>query len=197
VFELFAEAAVPLIKDVTAIQDLSLELGYRWSDYSSVGNVEAYKAGLNWQFNDSFRARGMYQRAVRAPSVFELFQAGDQGFPLYTDPCAGATDAATVAFCQAQGLPDPENFVQPNSQVEAFFFGSPELAEETSDTYTFGVVFTPSFAEGLSVSLGYYDIKVDDYINTLNGGVSGIIGRCFATLASPTLTASTSRSACR
>lgn len=185
VTELYIEAAVPLVKDVPAIQDLSLELGYRYSDYSSVGGVEAYKAGLNWAFNDSFRARGMYQRSVRAPSIFELVQAGDQGFPVYTDPCAElqqADDPDVYAFCQAQGIANPENYIQPNSQVEAFFFGSPDLSEETSDTYTLGLVFTPAFVEGLSVSLDYYDIKVDDYINTLNGGVSGIIDACFASL---------------
>lgn len=182
VTEFFAEAAVPLIKDVVAIQNLSLELGYRFSDYSSIGNVDAYKGGLNWQVNDSFRARGMYQRAVRAPSVFELFQAGDQGFPVYTDPCAGADDPAIVAFCQEQGIPDPAEYVQPNSQVETFFFGSPTLSEETSDTWTFGLVFTPSFVEGLSASVDFYDIKVEDYVNTLNGGVAGIINACFSSL---------------
>jgi iron complex outermembrane receptor protein len=185
VTELYFEAAVPLVKDVVGFQDLSLELGYRYSDYSSVGGVEAYKGGLNWAVTDGIRVRGMYQRAVRAPSVFELYQAGDQGFPSYTDPCAGleqADDPDTYAFCQAQGLPAPENYVQPNSQVEAFFFGSPDLSEETSDTYTLGLVWTPSFIDGFNASFDYYDIKVDDYVTTLNGGVTGIIDACFASL---------------
>jgi len=185
VTEYYVEAAVPLLKDVTAFQDLSLELGYRYSDYSTVGGVEAYKGGLNWQVVDAVRLRAMYQRAVRAPSVFELFQAGDQGFPLYTDPCAGleqADDPDTYAFCQAQGLDTPEDYVQPNSQVEAFFYGNQDLSEETSDTYTYGIVFTPPAVEGLSISLDYYDIKVEDYVNTLAGGVTGIIGNCFDSL---------------
>jgi iron complex outermembrane receptor protein len=185
VMEYFVEAAVPLVKDVTGFQDLSLELGFRYSDYSSVGGVEAYKGGLNWQVVDALRLRAMYQRAVRAPSVFELFQAGDQGFPIYTDPCAGleqAEDPAVYAFCQAQGLQTPEDYVQPNQQVEAFFYGNPDLAEETSDTYTFGLVFTPAAVDGLSVSLDYYDIKVEDYVNTLAGGVTGIIANCFDSL---------------
>lgn len=185
VTELYVEAAIPLVKDVIAIQNLSLELGYRYSDYSTVGGVEAYKGGINWSVMDSLRVRGMYQRAVRAPSVFELYQAGDQGFPVYTDPCAGleqADDPDTYAFCQAQGLANPEDFVQPNSQVESFFFGSPDLREETSDTYTFGLVWSPEFVEGLTASVDYYDIKVEDYVNTLNGGVSGIIDACFASL---------------
>jgi len=119
--------------------------------------------------------------------VFELFQAGDQGFPSYTDPCAGGSgqdvsDPDLYAFCQAQGLTNPETYVQPNSQVESFFFGSPDLSEETSDTVTVGLVWTPSFINGFSASVDYYDIKVDDYVTTLAGGVRGIIDQCFESL---------------
>jgi iron complex outermembrane receptor protein len=182
VMEYYVEVAVPLLKDVPGFESLGLELGARLSDYSSVGNVSAYKAGLNWQVIDSLRLRGMYQRAVRAPSVFELFQAGDQGFPQYSDPCAGADDPAIVAFCAEQGIADTASFEQTNTQVETFFFGNPDLSEETSDTYTFGLVFQPNFVKNFSVSLDYYDIKVSDYVNTLGGGAQGIINGCFDSL---------------
>lgn len=187
--EYFGELALPLLKDAPGAKSLSLELGARFSDYSTVGNVEAFKGGLNWQPIDSVRVRGMYQRAVRAPSVFELFQAGDQGFPQYSDPCAGISPTgatrtvspATQAFCAAAwGITDTASFAQTNTQVESFFYGNPDLKEETSDTYTFGVVFQPSFIQGFSASLDYYDIKVSDYVNTLAGGVQGIINNCFA-----------------
>jgi outer membrane receptor protein involved in Fe transport len=114
--------------------------------------------------------------------VFELFLAGDQGFPQYSDPCAGADDPAIVAFCAEQGIADTAAFEQTNTKVETFFFGNPDLSEETSDTYTFGVVFQPDFVKGFSVSLDYYDIKVTDYVNTLGGGAQGIINGCFASL---------------
>ncbi|HEY6644734.1 TonB-dependent receptor [Povalibacter sp.] len=181
--ELYFEAIVPLLRDLPAVQSLSMELGARYSDYSSIGDVVAYKGGLDWKPIDSLRFRGMYQRANRAPSVFELFQAGDQGFPQYTDPCAElvpADDPATAAFCAQQGIPDTESFIQNNVQVETFFYGNPDLQEETSDTYTIGLVFTPEFASGLSVSVDYWSIKVEDYINTLAGGAQGIIDGCFA-----------------
>lgn len=196
--ELYAEAVVPIVAEVPFAHYLGLELGARWSDYSSVGNVVSYKAGLEYAPIDGLRFRGMYNKASRAPSVFELFQAGDQGFPAVLDPCTtvnpgtGANRTLTPAvraFCTTQLGFDPvtNNFVALNTQTESFFFGNPNLSEEQSETVTLGVVWTPTFAPGLSVSLDYYDIQIEDYIGTIRGGVSGIVAACFAAanLAAP------------
>ncbi|MDP2325284.1 MAG: TonB-dependent receptor [Gammaproteobacteria bacterium] len=186
VLEFFGELAVPVV------ENLELELGIRFSDYSTVGNVNALKAGLNWSPTDQFRARAMYQRASRAPSLFESLQNGDQDFPFYVDPCAGTTpqgepaydpdppSAEVIAFCAEQGIPSIAGFTQLNDQIESFNYGSSTLGEETSDTYTVGIVFRPGFAENLQISLDYWNITVDDYINDLNGGAQGIIDACFA-----------------
>lgn len=188
--ELYGEALVPLVKDVTGVQYLGLELGARWSDYSSVGNVWSYKAGLEYEPFEGLRFRGMYQRASRAPNVFELFQAGDQGFPPVTDPCSTRSisngnprtiSATRLAMCTAQLGFDPTTvgYVQPNSQVESFFYGNPNLSEEKSDTYTIGVVWQPTFVPGLNITLDYYDIKVEDYIGQINGGAQGTVNNCY------------------
>jgi outer membrane receptor protein involved in Fe transport len=190
--EIYGEAVVPLVSDVTGVKYLGLELGARWSDYSSVGNVTSYKAGGEYEPFDGLRFRAMYQRASRAPNVFELFQAGDQGFPAATDPCStknvntGAatpvTNATKLAMCTIAlgGNPNTLNYVQPNSQLEAFFFGNPNLAEEVSDTYTVGLVWQPEFISGLKLTLDYYDIKVDGYIGSINGGTQGTINACYS-----------------
>ena len=196
--ELYGEVVVPIVADAPFAHYLGLEAGVRWSDYSSVGNVVSYKIGGEYAPIEGLRFRAMYNRASRAPSVFELFQAGDQGFPAVADPCSTvnvATGAARTltapvrAFCTAQLGFDPVvgGFVALNTQTESFFYGNPGLNEEKSETVTLGVVWTPTFAEGLSVSLDYYDIKIEDYIGTLRGGVSGIVAACFAAanLAAP------------
>ncbi len=180
--EVFVEALVPLVSDKPFAEKLNLELGGRFSDYSTVGNITSYKSGLTWSPVEALGVRAMFQSATRAPSVFELFQAGDQSFPLYFDPCAGATDASIVAFCQQQGIAVPANFIQNNSQVEAFLYGDPNLTEESSDTTTFGFVLRPQSVETLQLSIDYWNIKVDDYINALNGGAQGVISACFASL---------------
>ncbi|MFC5371471.1 TonB-dependent receptor plug domain-containing protein [Brevundimonas faecalis] len=188
--ELYAEAVVPLVRDVAFAKSLELELGVRMSDYDTVGKVWAYKAGGSWEPVESLRLRGLYQRAVRAPNVFELFQANDQGFPQVVDPCSTRSlstgnpitlSAKTRAFCTLQLGADPvtSGFVALNSQTESFFYGNPNLSEEESDTITLGAVWRPTFVPGLTLTLDYYDISVDGYIGTIEGGVSGIVAACF------------------
>jgi iron complex outermembrane receptor protein len=192
VVEIFGEAAVPILTDVTFAKSLSLDLGVRYSNYSTVGVLTTYKAGGEWEPVDGLRFRGMFQAASRAPNVFELFQQGDQGFPAVVDPCAtvllnGTTrtlSAKTAAFCQTQlGFnpnTQPGGFVQTNSQIEAFSYGNPQLEEEQSETVTLGLVWQPKFVDGLSVTLDYYDISVENYIGALEGGTNGVIAACFA-----------------
>ena len=189
--EAYFEAAIPLLRDAPFAHSLELEMGARYSDYDTVGGVWSYKFGGSWEPIESLRLRTLYQRASRAPNVFELFQANDQGFPAVLDPCTtinpgtGAARTLTAGvrnFCTAQLGVDPvtSGFVALNTQTESFFFGNPGLAEEKSDTVTVGAVWQPTFADGLSFSLDYYKIDVEDYIGTIRGGVSGIVGACFA-----------------
>jgi len=190
VTELFVETVVPLLKDLPAVESLSLEAGLRYSDYSSVGETTSYKAGLDWAPISSLHVRGMYQRAVRAPSVFELFQAGDKGFPSVNDPCAstranGTTrvvPADVAAFCQDTWGINAATYTQTNGQIEALFYGNPNLSEETSDTLTFGFALTPEAIPDLNVSIDYYRIRVEDFVNTLEGGPTGVVLACFASL---------------
>jgi outer membrane receptor protein involved in Fe transport len=188
--EIYVEALVPLLKDLPAVESLNLDTGARYSDYSSVGRVAAYKTGLDWSPVDSLHVRGMYQRAVRAPSVFELFQAGDQSFPQLADPCASRlangraqeVSPETAQFCRDNWGIDSTTFAQSNSQVESFYYGNQNLTEETSDTYTIGIAATPKAVPGLHISLDYYRITVEDYVSSLAGGVAGVIQGCFESL---------------
>jgi outer membrane receptor protein involved in Fe transport len=56
--------------------------------------------------------------------------------------------------------------------------GGYELVAETADTVTFGFVWSPSFADGLSLSIDYYDISIEDGIGTLGRQLS--LNRCYA-----------------
>ena len=182
VTELYTEVSLPLLKDQPFADYLGLEGGYRLSDYSSVGEVETFKVGAEWAPVDWLRFRAVYNEATRAPSVFELFQNGDQGFPGYVDPCDedNAPDAATLAFCAGQaGGFDYAGFNQDNSQVEAFSFGNPDLAPESAETWTAGFVLQPEwFPVGtFRASVDYYDITITDAINAL--GAQFFINDCY------------------
>ena len=56
--------------------------------------------------------------------------------------------------------------------------GGFELEAETADTLTFGFVWSPSFADGLNLSIDYYDIEIDEGIGTLGRQLS--LDRCYA-----------------
>jgi len=190
--EVFGELVAPLLRDQPFAQSLTLELGGRFADYSTVGGVFTYKAGAQWSPTRDLRVRTMYQRATRAPSVFELYQAGDLLNIAFTDPCARilstgaaapAPSQAVATICQLQGTPNPitdAGFTQVSRTIDVYEIGNANLKEETAKTFTIGVVATPRFAPGLTVSADYFDIKVDDYINRAFGGIAGVIRACYA-----------------
>jgi outer membrane receptor protein involved in Fe transport len=192
VYELYTEAAVPLITEAPFAHYLGLEAGYRLSNYSSVGNVETYKIGGEWAPSEWLRFRGIFNVATRAPNVFELYQNGDQGFPAYVDPCRDTDadgipnqneDAITgneviVAQCTGDGVVYP-GFAATNAQVEAFAFGNPNLSPEESESITYGVVFQPDwFPVGtLRASVDYYDIEITQVIAAL--GAQFFLNDCY------------------
>ncbi len=191
VAEAYAEVSVPLLKDVPGFHTLTVEAAGRFSDFSSVGELTTYKAGLEWRPVADVKLRSTFASANRAPSVFELFQAGDQSFPTVTDPCAlrdatnveqypGGIPADIALVCQLSGLPGDGTYAaQSNSQVEAALTGNTALTEESSDTFTAGVVWTPSFIDNFTVTFDYYDIEVDGYVARLAGGAVAQTEACF------------------
>jgi len=87
--ELFAELRVPLVEDAPIIKSLNLDLGYRFAHYSSAGDNSTYNITGDWAINDDIRLRGGFNRAVRAPDVFELFTPQHIGDDGASDGCAG------------------------------------------------------------------------------------------------------------
>ncbi len=88
VSEGYGELLVPLLTDLPLIQNLELELGYRYGDYNTAGGVDTYKMLADWTVTDWIRFRGGYQRANRAPNIFELFAPVTAALAFGTnDPC--------------------------------------------------------------------------------------------------------------
>ena len=180
--EIFTEISIPLLADAAFAKDLSLWGAARYADYSNIGNVASFAGAINWSINDMISTRVGYQQAVRAPNVSELFLGQTNGFPPATDPCsadgfqAGVTD---VALCEATGVTPGQVgvFGQANTQIEGRFGGNPDLREETSDTFTVGIVVAPM--EGLDFTLDYFKISIEDSISVLGGGVDNVLDICY------------------
>jgi outer membrane receptor protein involved in Fe transport len=188
--EIFAEINLPIF-ETDGGQRLEVTGAARYSDYSleNVGAVWTYAAGAEFAVVDGLMLRGQYQRAVRAPNVAELFGGQAIGFPGATDPCGNpafiAANPGAAATCIATGVPSANvgnaAVVQLNAQIPALFGGNPDLGEETSTSYTAGVVFQPSFVPGLTVTADYFNIEVEDFITIAGGGLQGLLDLCYGT----------------
>ena len=45
---------------------------------------------------------------------------------------------------------------------------------------TFGAVYQPSYIEGLTVSLDYFDIEIDQAISAFGGGAANVLRNCYS-----------------
>ena len=179
VTEFFTEAKLPLIQEKAFAEDLSLDLRYRYSDYNIGVDANTWNVGLAWAPVESFKLRGSVSRAVRAPNIRELFGPQTIGLWQGTDPCAGPTPALSEAQCALTGVPSGSygNVApSPADQYNGLFGGNPDLAPEESDSITVGLVWTPEFADGLAITLDYWQIEVADAISTI--GPQTAIERC-------------------
>ena len=187
--DVFGELVIPIVED-SFIRELTLELGGRYSDYSTAGGEFTWKAGGTFSPIDAITIRGNYQRSSRAPNIGELFSPVTTGLSnLAVDPCAGANpvgNAALRATCVSQivraGASQATaealigNILQPAAgQINVTGGGNVDLGVETATTWTIGAVIEPMY--NLSLTVDYFNIKIEDAITS--PGVDDITGGCY------------------
>lgn len=188
--EVYTEIDIPLVEDASWAKYLGINAGLRYSEYTNSddeGNeseydATTYKFELSYSPNDDLRFRASFNHAIRAPNVSELFSSQGLGNYSGTDPCSGANPTATFEQCARTGVTEAQygNIIEcPAETCVQQYGGNPNLRPEEADTYTVGIVITPEAVENLSVSLDYYNIKVEDYIGSIDPNL--IINQCIAT----------------
>jgi len=166
--EVFVEASVPLVSDASWTENMTLDLAYRYSDYNTTGGNSTYRAGIDWQVNRPFRFRAGYNRAVRAPSVAELFSPQSLGLWSGVDPCAGANPVPSAAECARTGVTADQYgniSISPAGQYNALYGGNPDLDVETADTYTAGIVL--EMFDTMQFSVDWWAIDIEDTISNV------------------------------
>lgn len=186
VTEFFTEVSAPIFADLGPfLQGLRLDGAYRYSDWSTIGETNAWSVGLNWTLNDSLILRGSVSQSVRAPNLAELFEPDNEASFRPEDPCEAANlpfqTANTVNNCRAElsalGL-DPDNFISASPVGRpGVRGGNANLNEEISDTMTFGFVFTPTFIPGLVTTVDWWEIDMSDGV--LYPSDDEIVERCY------------------
>ncbi|MBU8977034.1 TonB-dependent receptor [Lysobacter sp. MMG2] len=190
--EVYLEFLIPVLADLPGAKELTFNVAGRYSDYSTFGDTVNSKFGLKWKPVDDLLVRGTYATGFRAPTVSDLYGGTTETFDNLTDPCDSSFGAASrnpsvAARCAADGI--PSTFRQeasggvaatgPGTQTNyTYLSGSnPNLTPETSKSYTFGLVWSPSFAEGLNVSLDWWKIHIDNVIASET--VTSILNQCY------------------
>ncbi len=177
----FVEVRAPILKDVPFARELTLSGAGRVARYKgSTGTVYAYNGGVDYVPVQGLHFRANYARSVRAPNLVELYSAIGQNFATVVDPCSANNlnqgSSTRAANCAAAGIPTSYNF-QYSGSLEIRSGGNPGLTAETSDSYTIGGVLEPKFIPGFSLSIDYYNIKVNKVISSVDAQT--IIDQCY------------------
>lgn len=175
--EAAVEIDIPLIQDKPFIRDLTLNGGYRLSDYSTHDRVvKTWKAELSWQPTNDVRFRASVNEAFRVAEKERL-----EGIHEYPDsrfldfcapPAAGSIytrysyEQCSINMTQAQYnalTNDPgygcntTGFCNTGTLVNG---GRQDLKPETARSYTAGVVFRPTFWRDFTATADWYSIDI-------------------------------------
>jgi iron complex outermembrane recepter protein len=187
--EFAAQVDVPLVADKPFMQELAVGGAFRVSDYSTSGTVTSYEGDIRWRPTESLLFRGSYQRAVRAPNIAEVFSPPqNQQLAIGTppaalgDPCdtrstarTGANGTQVANLCVAQGIPLAliGTYQFPTTATGQTVAGSLNVTPEKANTFNAGFVFNAPRSSGVfgdfSVSVDYYNIKINNVISTVPG----------------------------
>ncbi len=157
VSEAFAELSIPVLSDQTWADRLDTNVAARYTKYSTIDAVWAWKGGVDWQIYEDLRFRLTRSRDIRAGNMTELYDT-----------------TATNAFIepgQDPQRPGDERYIAKNING-----GNPNVEPEMANTITYGFVYQPSWLDGSALSIDYYDIKIKDAISNI--GVTNILTFC-------------------
>ena len=191
--EAYLEFDVPLLSDLPLARELAVNASTRYSHYSAFGGRTNNKYSFRWKPFDDLLLRATYAEGFRAPTIADLYAGSSESFESFLDPCdsafgASATDAGVRSRCTAAGVPaNYRQIDQSGAQIgsatggqnpTAFRTGAnPALKPETSITRTAGLVYSPSYVDGLDVTLDYYKIDISGVITPILAG--DILNFCY------------------
>lgn len=203
--EAFGEISIPLLADTPFFEELTINGAARVSDYNTeTGTVYAYNINGIWAPVSDIRFRAGYATSVRAPTQSDLFSPQSQNFAFIADPCDQQTggitananraancaadgvpttaDAALVAACAGTSFPVAlgDAYTNCTARTSSTGFsqgGNPALTEERGTSLTLGVILAPRWVPGLTFTIDYYDIEIEDQIAVL--AAQTIINNCY------------------
>jgi iron complex outermembrane recepter protein len=187
--EVYGEAHVPFTSN------FSMDIGTRWSDYSSFGSTVNSKIGFEFRPSSQLLLRATFAEVFRAPTISNLFGGLGVSNPTYSDPCNGISapggGISTNPACQNvrlfnTSLPEQNDptlpnynprFAQSDTQTTAVLGGTSSLKPENGRVITLGLVYEPTWLDGFSTTVDLWSTKLDDAIAQL--GTQNVLNACF------------------
>ena len=189
--EFYLELNVPILADMPGAKELTFNAATRYSDFNTFGDTVNNKFGLKWRPMDDLLVRATYAEGFRAPTIGDLYGGSSQTFTTgFRDPCDSVYGTARGSARCLQDV--PANFRQlqqgfvPTTSVAAqtpvpFNSGSNVfLQPETSESNTIGFVYSPSFVPGLTTSLDWWKVRIDNTI--VADSPNQILSDCYVSL---------------
>lgn len=160
----FAELALPIVTssmNIPGVYGLELGLAYRYEYFDEQDNITrtnhssfdnsnpdenfggSPRASIRYQPIEDLTLRATASQSFQAPGPAQLFNPVLQDFPSLFDPVTSSVG-------------------QPVAGV--FEGGNKGLLPETTDEYTAGLVYSPKFVQGLTVSVDYYNLFTTNLI---------------------------------
>ncbi|MGF7152423.1 TonB-dependent receptor plug domain-containing protein [Novosphingobium gossypii] len=178
--ELYGEVLVPVLRDLPLIRKLDVGGAYRLSDYNLFGTHGTWKVEGNWEVDRNLRVRGTYQRVLRTPNFGE-FAGGVSSLPFSNlvtvdrlkpryggDPCVlGTGNAEQCARFGAPAVGSANSNAASYLTGNYYYGGNPDLKPETGYTTTAGVVITPTFVPGLTVTVDWYELDLKGAVGVI------------------------------
>ncbi|WP_230292639.1 TonB-dependent receptor domain-containing protein [Croceicoccus sp. Ery5] len=179
------DMAIPLVRS------LELNAAGRYVDNSLAGGEEVWDLGARWEMFEGVTLRASRSRNFRAPTLTQLIAPSSTGLSnAGVDPCdadrinAGPNPDVRYANCLAlfqanpgygtgpdganDGLSAEDRLAAFQDPAENFqrtmvtTGGNPDLRNEVSDTFTYGIVLQPYFIPGLTISADRIEIDLED-----------------------------------
>lgn len=188
VSEVYGEVVVPVLADLPGVRRLDVEGAYRYSHYSDNPSTRTWKLGLIWSPFEGVSLRGVKGFSTRVPNFGELYSPVSMvTLGHIADPCQEgriSQDRDRPGNCAATvpgwngPLPTPNQ-----NAPRVFTGGNPDLDPETSDSFSYGVVWQPSFVRGLDFTADYWEIEIDNVITSIAYGT--IMNNCVNASGAP------------
>ncbi len=183
--EVYGEVRIPFT------DKFSVEVGTRWSDYSTFGSTVNSKVGFEFRPSEQVLLRGTYAEVFRAPTINNLFGGLAVTNPTYKDPCKGVTQLRNPALPfnaitnpyvfstnpACSGIFADGSYAQSDSQTTAVLGGTSTLKPESGRVVTLGLVYEPSWLEGFSTTIDFWNTRLENTIGQL--GTQSILNACF------------------